>query len=74
MVEFGYEIRKYCNYYIASEELMFWEGYNYKKLSHGFRNPTMPAKDLAEFLVTDATKSPPIQKRDKRKLPFPALT
>ena len=29
MVEFGYEIRKHCNLYIASEELIFFEGYNY---------------------------------------------
>lgn len=29
MVEFGYEIRKHCNFYVASEELIFFEGYNY---------------------------------------------
>ena len=67
MVEFGYEIRKYCNYYIASEELMFWEGYNYKKtFSRLFRNPTMRAKDLAEFLVTDTSKKSTYTKAEKR--------
>jgi hypothetical protein len=29
MVEFGYEIRKHCRFYATSEELMFFEGYNY---------------------------------------------
>ncbi|HLA58718.1 MAG TPA: clostripain-related cysteine peptidase, partial [Puia sp.] len=67
MVEFGYEIRKHCNYYVASEELMFWEGYNYKKtFSRLFRNPTMRAKELAEFLVTDATKKSTYTKAEKR--------
>ncbi|HEX3081616.1 MAG TPA: clostripain-related cysteine peptidase [Puia sp.] len=67
MVEFGYEIRKYCNYYVASEELMFWEGYNYKKTFFRlFRNPTMQAKELAEFLITDATKKSTYTKAEKR--------
>jgi hypothetical protein len=69
MVEFGYEIRKYCNYYVASEELMFWEGYNYKKtFTRLFRNPTMGARELAMFLITDATKKPTYTKKEKREI------
>ena len=69
MVEFGYEIRKHCDYYVASEELMWWEGYDYKKtFTRLLRNPAMAPRDLAMFLIRDAPKKPTYSKAEKKEI------
>lgn len=60
MVEFGYELRNSRDsnesmYYVASEELIFFDGYNYKDTFKALvENPEMGCEALAKRLVLDA--------------------
>ncbi len=60
MVEFAYEIRKVRNnnkslYYIASEELIYFDGYNYKSSFTALAdNPDMAPRELLDRIIKDA--------------------
>jgi hypothetical protein len=60
MVEFGYELRKSNGtkksfYYIASEELIYFDGYNYKDSFKALvENCSMAPAELAKRIVLDA--------------------
>ena len=52
MVEFGYEIRKQCRFYVSSEELMFFEGYNYQDtIADLIDKPGTSPRDLGKQFV-----------------------
>ncbi len=54
MMEFGYEIRQKCNYFVASEELIYFEGYNYAASFLAILdNPNISAKHLGERIILD---------------------
>jgi hypothetical protein len=54
MVEFGYEIRKKCKYMVASEELIYFNGYNYlDSFTALFEYPDMSPRQLGKRLVQD---------------------
>lgn len=61
MIEFGYEIRKSKNnknkslYYIASEELIYFDGYNYNSSFTALTdNPDMTSRELVDRIIKDA--------------------
>ena len=57
LVEYGYEIGEHCRYYVASEELIFFEGYNYyDTFSTLIENPSMNEKELGTKLVQDTVR------------------
>lgn len=59
LVEFGYELRDTkgandCFYYVASEELIYFDGYNYQSnFSALAADPQMTARELAERIVKE---------------------
>jgi hypothetical protein len=53
MIEFGYQLRNHCRYLVASEENIWFKGYDYK----GFfgqlaRNPGLNAEELGKSIIT----------------------
>jgi hypothetical protein len=54
MVEFAYELRKSCEYLVASEELIYFNGYNYlDTFTTLFEYPDMNARELGQRLVQE---------------------
>ncbi len=67
MVEFGYEIREYCRYYVASEELMFFDGYNYhQSFLTLINNPDMNAEELGQKIVQDTIEKSGYSEEEKK--------
>ena len=55
MVEFAYEISPYCKYFIGSEELIYFHGYNYFDSFTALHDyPEMDAPTLAKRIVQEA--------------------
>ena len=55
MVEFAYEISRYCKYFIGSEELIYFHGYNYFDSFTALHDyPEMDAPTLAKRIVQEA--------------------
>jgi hypothetical protein len=74
MVEFGYEIRKHCRHYVASEELIFFEGYNYfDTFSSLLKSPKWSARNLAENFIIKTPKKDDYTKEEKGFLAISAV-
>ena len=61
--ELAYELSKCgslgCKYLIASEELIYWSGYNYKEsFLCLLKNPDMSAKELGKQIIIDTKEKP----------------
>lgn len=55
LVEFGFEMKSNCNYLIASEELIYFDGYNYFDSFGALRDyPEMGVEELAKRIVQEA--------------------
>ena len=52
LIEMGYEMREYCDYFVASEESVPWDGFDYDDiLTELLANPTMSPTTFCELLV-----------------------
>lgn len=52
MIEMGYEMREYCDYFVASEENIPWDGFDYNDIiSELLDSPTMSPLSFCELLV-----------------------
>lgn len=57
MIEFGYEIRKHCKFLVASEELIYFRGYNYTRtFSRLLKCPDISELELGKYFVEDAER------------------
>ncbi len=57
MVEYGYDIQKFCQFYVASEELIFFQGYNYlDTFKLLIKTPDMNAEQLGVKFIEKANK------------------
>ncbi len=67
MIEFGYEIRRKCHYFVASEELIYFEGYNYAASFLAILdNPNINPKLLGIRFVQDTLVKPAYTDREKQ--------
>ncbi|MFX1535542.1 MAG: clostripain-related cysteine peptidase [Promethearchaeota archaeon] len=57
-LEIAWELRDLCDYFIASEDLIYFDGYNYMAIIQGLhRNPSISPKALCELMVNEYQKS-----------------
>jgi hypothetical protein len=67
LMETGFEIKQHCRYYSASEELMFFEGYNYfDTFSKLIEHPGMDAAELGKLFITDTPLKEDKEKKRKK--------
>lgn len=79
LVEFGYELHdtkslNNCFYYIASEELIYFDGYNYKSNFTALaEDPSMTPRELAERIIKETVRKSTYNDFQKDRLAISAV-